>query len=142
MIKKYIFIFNLAYIVLSILLLILSSFIDLPNTTSAVVSIMTAAIFTTQFFVKEQSRAPNKVEKNQLVWGCFISSIVIASLFSLIFLIVSVGIDSFNSAIRNVFDLMPLWLLILSIFIAILIQYWILKFSFGYFANKIVKNMK
>ena len=98
MIKKYIFIFNLAYIVLSILLLILSSFIDLPNTTSAVVSIMTAAIFTTQFFVKEQSRAPNKVEKNQLVWGCFISSIVIASLFSLIFLIVSVGIDSFNSA--------------------------------------------
>ena len=95
-----------------------------------------------RFFVKEQSRAPNKVEKNQLVWGCFISSIVIASLFSLIFLIVSVGIDSFNSAIRNVFDLMPLWLLILSIFIAILIQYWILKFSFGYFANKIVKNMK
>ena len=142
MIKKYIFIFSTVYIILSILLLILLNFIDLPNTTIAIVSIMAAAIFTVQSFVKEQSRAPDTSEKNQLVWGCLISTIAIGSLLSVIPLIVSADIDSLNNVLRNVLDVIPLWLLILSIFIAILIQYLILKFSFGYFANKIVKNMK
>ena len=80
MIKKYIFIFSTVYIILSILLLILLNFIDLPNTTIAIVSIMAAAIFTVQSFVKEQSRAPDTSEKNQLVWGCLISTIAIGKL--------------------------------------------------------------
>lgn len=67
---------------------------------------------------------------------------LILTLLSVIPLIVSADIDSLNNVLRNVLDVIPLWLLILSIFIAILIQYLILKFSFGYFANKIVKNMK
>ncbi|AOA59590.1 ABZJ_00895 family protein [Acinetobacter larvae] len=141
-IKKYILFFSLVYAGLCFIFFAITNFIDLPNTVASIVTISVAAIMTSTKFVQEQKRLPDQSEKNKLIWGCFIASILWSTAIILVFLSFSDEKALIMELLDEILNVIPLWFLALSIIISLIIQYGILRLSFGLFAHRTLKNLK
>ena len=146
MVQQYVLKFTLIFLFVSIVLFVISNFIELPGSVSGVVTIACAAFATAIKFVTEQKRVPDKAEKRTLVWGCFLSAFLLSTLLTVILFLYQfdfnliVATDIINQLIANI----PLWIIFIGIIISLLIQYCILSYSFGGFAksqfNKLSKK--
>ncbi len=52
------------------------------------------------------------------------------------------GFDSFIEVIQSILSEVPLWILVISLTISLLIQYWILNYSFSHIAQKRLEKMR
>ncbi|NCU24282.1 hypothetical protein DZC41_12600 [Acinetobacter haemolyticus] len=142
MIKKYVLNFTASYLFMIILLGITSIFIDISGAISSVLGLLAAAAYTSSKFVTDQKRIPDHSEKRKLVWCCFFSSIALSTLLILAYSILDMGFDSFIEVIQSILSEVPLWILVISLTISFLIQYWILNYSFSHIAQKRLEKMR
>lgn len=136
MIKKYTFYFALCYGAAMLITGIIISFFDLPGGTS-VACLVAAGFAAAMKFVQDQQRAPEAAEKKQLIWGCLIASVAVSVLASMVSLIIFAETADFFSMLSTV----PLWIWVIAILFTLLIHYFILALSFGWFARWNQKNM-
>ncbi|APR69047.1 ABZJ_00895 family protein [Acinetobacter haemolyticus] len=142
MIKKYVLNFTASYLFMIILLGIISIFIDISGAISSIIILLAAAAYTSAKFVTDQKRIPDHSEKRKLVWWCFFSSIALSTLLILAYSILDMGFDSFIEVIQSILSEVPLWILVISLTISLLIQYWILNYSFSHIAQKRLEKMR
>ncbi len=144
MVQQYVLKFTLIFLFISIILFIISIFIELPGSISGIVTIACAAFVAAIKFVTEQKRIPDKAEKRQLVWGCFLSAFILSTVLSfLIFMYqVDFNFDVVKELINSLLVTLPLWILFVSIAISLLIQYCLISYGFGGFAKSRLRQLK
>lgn len=135
--KKYILYFSITYLIAMVIMAVIISFFDVPGGTS-IACLMTAGFVTANKFVQDHQRAPNPIEKKQLVWSCLAASIAISLFGSIIVLAVVFKSMSFLSLLSAISP----WILLIALGITLLIHYLILAMSFGWMANKTVKGLQ
>lgn len=144
MVQQYVLKFTLIFLFISIILFIISIFIELPGSISGVVTIACAAFATAIKFVTEQKRIPDKTEKRQLVWGCFLSAFILSTVLSFLIFMYQVGFNFgvVKELINSLLTALPLWILFVGIAISLLIQYCLISYGFGGFSKSRLKQLK
>ncbi|RKG32779.1 ABZJ_00895 family protein [Acinetobacter tianfuensis] len=135
--KKYITYFSIVYLIVMAVLAVIISYFDLPSSTS-VACLLAAGYAAAGKFVQDHERVPDAQEKKQLIWGCLGASIAISICVSIIFLLIAFQSLSFLSMLSAV----PLWIIVLAIAFTVLIHYFILAMSFGWYANSCLKGLQ
>ena len=136
--NKYIAIFSMAYVGISILLGLLFYFIDVNSGTQAIVDCLGAAFITSYFFQKNQHRAPSKAECTTLALGGSIAIWVMSAVaFGIVWFLVlsSADRDALHKTILPVFESSLIWLVVGVMIIFSLVQFFAIRWAFGWFVQ-------
>lgn len=126
--KKYIVIFSISIIVISIILNQIDKMLNHHSSISSFIAISWgSATFTSYKFIKLNNRIPNNFEKNRLIWYSIIAFWCTAIFFSLLKEYVS-------GNLYQMFDKLN-YLSAILILIVVAVQYFIFSFSYGNLAD-------
>jgi hypothetical protein len=135
--KKYIILFSVFYLALSVIIDIVLHFFDIGNNVPiAFLLLATAVVFSGEFFVRDNKRSPIPGEKSRLAWGAVPVFIVSHALSFAMFYFSEAGAE------LKQFSLLAI-LIVIGIAIALVafISFWLLKWLFGWYVGLCLKKM-
>jgi len=140
-IKNYLILFLLIYTSLTTALILISYIFDFDPGSGGNIGITIGASFYTSFkFVNEHKRAPNKYEKNYLVWGCLAILIIVSLLAAGLYISIVAGPEGFQELL-DLYNELPGSIWIGIYFGVTLFLYVLLNLSFGWQARKIAAKL-
>ncbi|MEG0131432.1 MAG: ABZJ_00895 family protein [Acinetobacter sp.] len=140
--KYYLLFFTAAYAVITIVFAVISTLLDLPNSSTGIATLFGSGGLTAWQFVKREQRIPTPEEKKTLIWGSIASTFLVSLILLLIFAIL------LNPPIPSLTDMLNpkvlwIWIFVIIVFgILILIEYLILHMSFGWYAKTCLKSLE
>lgn len=135
--KYYLLFFSAVYTVMTIIFAIISTLLDLPSS-SGVTPLFAVGFLTAWQFVKREQRIPTPEEKKQLIWGSIASTFVISIILAVIVVMATMSLQDMITVLKTV----PTWIWLIAIGFVILIEYFILHMSFGWYAKTCLKSLE
>lgn len=134
--KYYLLFFSAIYAVVTIIFASLTTLLNISGGTG-VAPLIAVGFLTAWQFVKRERRVPNPNEKKQLIWGSILSTFLISAVLVTIFVLTTMSVQSFINLIKFA----PIWIWFIAFGIVILIEFFILQLSYGWYAKLCLKNL-
>ena len=135
--KYYLLFFSAVYTVMTIIFAIISTLLDLPSS-SGVTPLFAVGFLTAWQFVKREQRIPTSEEKKKLIWGSIASTFVVSIVLAAVLVMATMSIQDVMAILKDV----PSWIWFVAFGFVILIEYFILHMSFGWYAKTCLKSLE
>ncbi len=138
--KKYFWIYLGIYIAISILIMVISAFIEIGNGPGIMVPFI-AAMTTGQYFVKDHFRIPDAAEKKRLVWGSLAISWGASIIVAVIFVALQAIVGDLSSLKQMVSSGGFMLIMLLILAVVFLISYAMTSWAYGGLLNKLAAKI-
>ena len=135
--KYYLLFFTAAYPVSTILFAVISTLLNLPGSTG-MAPLLAVGFLTSWQFVKREQRIPTPEEKKKLIWGSIASTFVVSFVLVAVVVMATMSIQDVMTVLKGV----PAWIWLVAFSFVILIEYFILHMSFGWYAKTCLKSLE
>ena len=135
--KYYLLFFTAAYAVSTILFAVISTLLNLPGSTG-MAPLLAVGFLTSWQFVKREQRIPTPEEKKTLIWGSIASTFVVSFVLVAVVVMATMSIQDVMTVLKGV----PAWIWLVAFSFVILIEYFILHMSFGWYAKTCLKSLE
>ena len=136
--KYYLLFFTAAYAVITIVFAVISTLLDLPNSSTGTATLFGSGGLTAWQFVKREQRIPTPQEKKTLIWGSIASTFVVSIVLAAVLVMATMSIQDVMAILKDV----PSWIWFVAFGFVILIEYFILHMSFGWYAKICLKSLE
>ena len=130
--KYYLLIFTGIFILSSFLIGLIMEILNSIRSLGAVSALILAGFFTAWHFVNKEKRLPFNNERIQLIWGSIACTFIVLILFSILMNIETGTTKVFMDIAKQI----PMWIWLIVIVLVTLIEFAVLYFSYGCFAQK------
>jgi hypothetical protein len=135
--KYYLLFFTAAYVVITIIFAVISTLLNLPSSTG-MAPLVAVGFLTAWQFVKREQRIPTPEEKKKLIWGSIASTFVVSIVLAAVLVMATMSIQDVMAILKDV----PSWIWFVAFGFVILIEYFILHMSFGWYAKTCLKSLE
>ena len=135
--KYYLLFFTAAYAVSTIIFAVISTLLNLPGSTG-MAPLLAVGFLTSWQFVKREQRIPTPEEKKTLIWGSIASTFVVSFVLVAVVVMATMSIQDVMTVLKGV----PAWIWLVAFSFVILIEYFILHMSFGWYAKTCLKSLE
>jgi hypothetical protein len=135
--KYYLLFFTAAYAVSTIIFAVISTLLNLPGSTG-MAPLLAVGFLTSWQFVKREQRIPTPEEKKKLIWGSIASTFVVSFVLVAVVVMATMSIQDVMTVLKGV----PAWIWLVAFSFVILIEYFILHMSFGWYAKTCLKSLE
>ena len=135
--KYYLLFFTAAYAVITIIFAVISTLLNLPGSTG-MAPLLAVGFLTSWQFVKREQRIPTPEEKKTLIWGSIASTFVVSFVLVAVVVMATMSIQDVMTVLKGV----PAWIWLVAFSFVILIEYFILHMSFGWYAKTCLKSLE
>ena len=135
--KYYLLFFTAAYAVSTIIFAVISTLLNLPGSTG-MAPLLAVGFLTSWQFVKREQRIPTPEEKKKLIWGSIASTFVVSFVLVAVVVMATMSIQDVMTLLKGV----PAWIWLVAFGFVILIEYFILHMSFGWYAKTCLKSLE
>ena len=135
--KYYLLFFTAAYAVSTIIFAVISTLLNLPGSTG-MAPLLAVGFLTSWQFVKREQRIPTPEEKKTLIWGSIASTFVVSFVLVAVVVMATMSIQDVMTLLKGV----PAWIWLVAFGFVILIEYFILHMSFGWYAKTCLKSLE
>jgi hypothetical protein len=135
--KYYLLFFTAAYVVITIIVAVISTLLNLPGSTD-IAPLVAVGFLTAWQFVKREQRIPTSEEKKKLIWGSIASTFVVSIVLAAVVEMATMSMQDMLNMLKGV----PAWIWLAGFGFVILIEYLILHMSFGWYAKTCLKSLE
>lgn len=135
-VMKYIGIFVIAHVVITLIIVVVAMFVNVGSSMGTVLPAIGASYFVADRFVKDNLRAPQGVEKTQLIWLSFLMTWVLSIVYTVIAYFV-VDTQAKRALSEGLGAIGSFWVYALGLFLFVsLILLLMFTVNYGFFARK------
>ena len=116
--KYYLLFFTAAYVVITIIVAVISTLLNLPSSTG-MAPLVAVGFLTAWQFVKREQRIPTPEEKKKLIWGSIASTFVVSIVLAAVLVMATMSVQDVMAILKDV----PSWIWFVAFGFVILIEF-------------------